>query len=139
MADYKYLDDGGLIIRINLSDVTGITSVPHIYYAIDVINDDESDWKLYTFDSPIDNTNDNLELKIPKSDLRQDTNPRGYNCLIIYNEYSNPNFGASVLYVCDKNSSIPNVSDGIVDLRCGGWHYYNSNLHHPTATIRTDL
>lgn len=43
MADYKYLDDGGLIIRINLSDVTGITSVPHIYYAIDVINDDESD------------------------------------------------------------------------------------------------
>ena len=83
MADYKYLDDGGLIIRINLSDVTGITSVPHIYYAIDVINDDESDWKLYTFDSPIDNTNDNLELKIPKSDLRQDTNPRGYNCLSI--------------------------------------------------------
>lgn len=139
MVEYSYVDDGGIVVRIDLMDKGLGPSLEYLHYSVDFdVYDPEPTYETLTFETPIDTRNNSIELRFPKSVLKQSTD-KGYNTLAITNDMNNTIFICLVPYICDQSATPSTMPDILYDLRCGGWFYHNYNLHHPTITLRTDL
>ena len=58
MVEYSYVDDGGLVVRINLQYNLGSQSLEYLHYNVDFdTSDPEPTYEVLTFDTPIDTQN----------------------------------------------------------------------------------
>ena len=128
MVEYSYVDDGGLVVRINLQYNLGSQSLEYLHYNVDFdISDPEPTYEVLTFDTPIDTQNKSIELKFPKSVLKQSTD-KGYNMLAIADDMNATTFICLIAYICDKEIAISTEPEFVCDLRSGGWIYHNYNI-----------
>lgn len=119
MVEYNRIDDGGIVVRIDLQ-TTELQSLEYLHYNIDFnVSDPEPTYEVLTLDTPIDPQNESIELKFPKSVLKQSTD-KGYNILAIADNMDATTFICLVPYICDQSSTPSTEPEIVYDLRYGG-------------------